>query len=480
MKLYLPIYKCLLYLLLMVLSNNTILAQKKGEILLEAEVSPEYIGGEAAMNRFLAYNFEYPEYCNKNNIGGRAVIKFRVASSGYVDTAFILESPHPLISEEYIRVVKSMPRWIPGRQAGKPVAVYFTLPLVCTLERSLDDEPQYSLASMPKPIKIAPEISEVERKRNAIKQFVAQTNDEFYNYEIFGNTLNTMFADQDKIRTLSSDEFLSTHKIFFTNKKAQIDSIKNTLNNSNSCVNDSTINESLNKFELYIARELKCIDRFQRLGSFLRSSMQFHPTYNNWYMNDAYTQKYDSDYLNKKVNFIIFFDLPSLNFTSGNLNKVGFNHFDNLSIGLGYCYKKFTFKVYGGFVAGTNPNYQVKHNDSIVNANYSSSSIFGFETNYKYHNHKKWSYFFNGAIGSAKLNQYGIGELKKENKVLVSNTSPIFKLGHTISYRLNPMLYFTFNTNVSYVNHQSNIGTDLSGLLYQVGVGFGIWGNKNW
>ncbi len=460
--------------------NNILLAQKKGEILLEAEVNPEYIGGEAAMNRFLAYNFVYPEYCNKNNIGGKAVIKFRVASSGYVDTAFILESPHPLISEEYIRVVKSMPRWIPGRQAGKAVAVYFTLPLVCTPERILDDEPQYILANTHKPIKIAPEISESERKRNSIKQFVAQTNNEFYNYEIFGNTQNNMFADQDKITILNSDEFLSTHKIYFTNKKTQIDSIKNILNDSNSCLNDSAINESFNKFELFIARELKCIDRFQRLGGFWRSSMQFHPTYNNWYMNDAYTQKYDAGYLNKKVNFIIFFDLPSFNFTSGNLSKVGFNHFDNLSIGLGYCYKKFTFKVYGGFLAGTNPSYKVVYNDSIFNANYSSSGVFGFETSYKYHNHKSWSCFINGGIGSSKLNQFGIGELKKENQVLVSNTSPIFKLGHTISYRLNPMLYFTFNTNVSYVNHQSNIGTDLSGFLYQAGFGFGIWGNKNW
>ncbi|MFY7733673.1 MAG: hypothetical protein ACOVSR_09340 [Bacteroidia bacterium] len=62
--------------------------------------------------------------------------------------------------------------------------------------------------------------------------------------------------------------------------------------------------------------------------------------------------------------------------------------------------------------------------------------------------------------------------------VCISITSD--KLGHTISYRLNPMLYFTFSINVSYVNHQSNIGTDLSGFLYQAGFGFGIWGNKNW
>ncbi|MFA9213583.1 MAG: energy transducer TonB [Candidatus Methylacidiphilales bacterium] len=456
------------------------MAQKKDEILIEAEVSPEYIGGEAAMSRFISYNFDYPEFCNKNNIGGKAVIKFSVASSGYVDSAFILESPHPLISEEYIRVVKSMPRWIPGRQAGRPVAVYYTLPMVCTPEKSFDDEPQYTLANTPKPIKIAPEISESERKLNSIKQFVAQTNDEFYNYEIFGNTHNNMFADQDKIRTLSSNEFLSSHKIYFTNKKRQIDSIKNIMNNSNSCLNDSAINESLNKFELYIARELRCIERFQNLGGFWRSSVQFHPIYNNWYMNDAYTKKYDSDYLNKKVNFILFFDLPSLNFTSGNLTKVGFNHFNNLSIGLGFCYKKFTFKVYGGFTAGTNPSYQVTYNDSIVNANQSSSGVIGFETNFKYHHNKKWSCFINGGMGYSKLNQYWLEELKEKNKTVVSNTSPVFKLGHTISYRLNPLFYFTFNTNVSYLNHQSNVGTDLSGLLYQVGFGFGIWGNKNW
>lgn len=334
MKFYLAIHKCLLCLILLVLCNNTLFAQE-GEILIEAEVIPEYIGGEAAMNRFISYNFDYPEYCYKNNIGGRAVIKFRVASSGYVDSAYILESPHPLISEEYIRVVKSMPRWVPGRQAGRPVAVYFTLPMVCAPERSFDDEPKYTLSNLPKPIKIAPEISESERKMNLIKQFVSFTNYEFFHYETFGNSQYKIFANQEKIRTLSSNEFLSTHKTYFTNKKTQIDSIKNILNDSSSCLNDSAINESLNKFELFIARELKCIERFQRLGGFWRLSVQFHPIYNNWYMNDAYTQKYDSDYLNKKVNFILSFDLPSLNFTFGNLTKVGFNHFDNLSIGLG-------------------------------------------------------------------------------------------------------------------------------------------------
>jgi hypothetical protein len=70
--------------MLLVLFDNTIFAQE-GEILLEAEVNPDYIGGEAAMSRFLKNNFVYPEFCNKNNIGGRAVIKFRVASSGYTN-----------------------------------------------------------------------------------------------------------------------------------------------------------------------------------------------------------------------------------------------------------------------------------------------------------------------------------------------------------------------------------------------------------
>ncbi|MES2655134.1 MAG: energy transducer TonB [Bacteroidota bacterium] len=473
--------QCRLFILLLfsVLFYNNLLAQKD-KIFLEAEVSPEYVGGESALNKFIESNVVYPDYCYKNNIGGRAVVRFRVAGSGYVDTAYMIRSPHDLISKECIRLMKSMPRWLPGWQAGRPVAVYFTLPIVFTPGGNSEMENKYNGNKNITPRAIDIKQAADEKKRTTIKEFITQTREEFYRYEDLASTKNNLFADYNKLKILCSDSFLSTQQNYFATKKTAIDSIKNILSDSSNCINDSAINQSFNQLDLYIARELKCIDRFQQFSKLWRSNFQFHPIYNNWYMNDAYTQKYDSHYLTDTINITIFFDLPSFNFTSGKLNKVGYNHFQNLSIGIGYSYKKFTFKATAGFIQGSNPNYPIKYNDSLFKANITVAVILGVQSDYKYFNHKKWSYFINGGIGYIKLNQYAKDSEKNYSKVDAYNSIPVFKLGHSISYRLNPIFFFTFNTNISYLNHQSNAGIDLSGMLYQVGLGIGFLGNKNW
>ncbi|MFZ4796064.1 MAG: energy transducer TonB [Bacteroidia bacterium] len=467
------------YLLLFSLFFYTNLIAQKAEILIEAEINPEYPGGEFAMNKYLEENLVYPVFCDKNNIGGRAVVKFRVASSGYVDTAYMIQSPHELISEECIRLMKAMPRWSPGRQAGKVVPVYFSIPFVFTPGNNSEFPNKYEEYYRLKINAIDSMILNEKQTKASVLKFILLTTEEFYHYENIALTQPSLFPNKN-LNILSNTQFLSTYKKYFTYKNIQIDSIKNILNDSNFCINDSETIQTLNKFKLFINREMKCINRLENIAPFWRSSLSFHPIYNNWYMNDSFTQKYDSYYLNKTVNFLLFIDMPSYNITSGNLKNVGYDHSINFNLGIGFCYKKLTFKLAAGVIGGNNANYHVKFKDNLVKANISSATLYSLQIDYRYFYNKKWSYFVNGAIGKTHLNQYTETLEKNVSKVEVSNEIPYFKLGHTISYRLNPIIFFTLNTNISYLNHQSNAGNDLSGMLYQIGVGVGYWGNKKW
>lgn len=197
-------------------------------------------------------------------------------------------------------------------------------------------------------------------------------------------------------------------------------------------------------------------------------------------MNDSFTQKYDANYLNKTVNFLLFIDLPSYNLTSGNLKNVGYDNSINFNIGIGFCYKKLTFKLAAGIINGNDANYKIKYKDNFIKANISASTLYCLQIDYRYFYNKKCSYFVNGTTGKTHLNQYTETPKKNNSKVEVYNEIPFLKLGHTISYRLNPINFFTLNTNIFYLNHQSNAGTDLSGFLYQIGFGVGFFGNKKW
>lgn len=86
------------------------------------------------MNRYLQENLKYPNKARKKNIQGRVVIKFIVDEDGSIKGVQAIKHVSPEIDAEAMRVVANMPKWQPGIQDDKPVAVYFTLPLVFKLE----------------------------------------------------------------------------------------------------------------------------------------------------------------------------------------------------------------------------------------------------------------------------------------------------------------------------------------------------------
>lgn len=104
------------------------------EIFLVVEQKPQFPGGEAKLYEYLAKNIEYPQIANESGIQGRVYITFVVEKDGSITDVRVLRGIGGGCDEEAIRVVKSMPKWEPGRQRNKPVRVQYNLPIKFTLQ----------------------------------------------------------------------------------------------------------------------------------------------------------------------------------------------------------------------------------------------------------------------------------------------------------------------------------------------------------
>jgi TonB family protein len=114
---------------------GTCYAQNGDEItFFEFEKMPEFPGGNDQLLLYISKNFKYPSEARKKDISGRMLISFVVNEDGTVTDVIPLKKVHPLLDDEAMRVVTSMPKWIPGTQDGVPVKVRYTLPIVATLE----------------------------------------------------------------------------------------------------------------------------------------------------------------------------------------------------------------------------------------------------------------------------------------------------------------------------------------------------------
>jgi protein TonB len=102
---------------------------KEPEIFVVVEQMPEFPGGEKALYEFLAKNIKYPAVAKENGIEGKVYIKFVVNEDGSVSQAQIVRGIGGGCDEEALKVVKQMPKWKPGKQRGKTVKVWYTLPV---------------------------------------------------------------------------------------------------------------------------------------------------------------------------------------------------------------------------------------------------------------------------------------------------------------------------------------------------------------
>ena len=97
------------------------------------EQMPQFPGGQAAMMKFIADSLRYPSVACENRIEGRVVVQFVVDCEGNILNPLVVWSVDPLLDKEAIRVVKLMPKWIPGKQNGKPVNVIGLVPVIFKL-----------------------------------------------------------------------------------------------------------------------------------------------------------------------------------------------------------------------------------------------------------------------------------------------------------------------------------------------------------
>ena len=93
------------------------------------EQQPEFPGGSSAMAKWLGDNIKYPAEAAKKGIEGRVIVQFVVGSDGTVGNVNIMRGVDPLLDKEAVRVINAMPKWTPGKQDGKPVAVKYTIPV---------------------------------------------------------------------------------------------------------------------------------------------------------------------------------------------------------------------------------------------------------------------------------------------------------------------------------------------------------------
>ena len=109
--------------------ENVVKRNGRDDVLKVAEGAPAYNGGEAAMRKFLQKNIKYPSKAKEDGVQGTVFVRFVVEKDGLVDDVAVAKGVHPMLDAEAKRVVSVMPKWTPGKQNGKLVAVQYTLPV---------------------------------------------------------------------------------------------------------------------------------------------------------------------------------------------------------------------------------------------------------------------------------------------------------------------------------------------------------------
>lgn len=107
----------------------------KEEVFTAVEQMPQFPGGDAELLKYIATHIKYPTMAAENNIQGRVVVKFVVKKDGQVGDVVVLRGRDPDLDKEAQRVVKTLPKFIPGKMNGQAVAVWYTLPINFKLQQ---------------------------------------------------------------------------------------------------------------------------------------------------------------------------------------------------------------------------------------------------------------------------------------------------------------------------------------------------------
>ena len=103
------------------------------EFFMVVENMPEFPGGDLGLMKYIQKNVKYPPIAKEYTITGKVYVQFIVDKSGTVTNVKVVRGVDKNLDAEAVRVVKSLPKYKPGKQRGKPVRVMFTIPINFTL-----------------------------------------------------------------------------------------------------------------------------------------------------------------------------------------------------------------------------------------------------------------------------------------------------------------------------------------------------------
>ena len=103
------------------------------EVFRAVEQMPAFPGGDAALMKYINEHLQYPPSAMESNIQGRVIVQFVVTKTGKIRDVKVVRSVDSALDAEAVRVVKTLPDFIPGRSNGKPVNVWYTLPVTFML-----------------------------------------------------------------------------------------------------------------------------------------------------------------------------------------------------------------------------------------------------------------------------------------------------------------------------------------------------------
>jgi len=98
------------------------------------EQMPQFPGGETALMSSISQNLTYPKIAQENGIQGKVILRFKVEADGSISNISVVRSLDPACDKEAIRLIKLLPKFIPAKQNGVNVAVWYTLPIAFKLE----------------------------------------------------------------------------------------------------------------------------------------------------------------------------------------------------------------------------------------------------------------------------------------------------------------------------------------------------------
>ena len=98
------------------------------------EQMPEFPGGEAALRKYLSNSVKYPRIATENGVQGKVYVNFVVDKSGSISNVKVVRGVDSALDNEAVRVIKAMPKWIPGKQNGETVRVSYTVPINFVLQ----------------------------------------------------------------------------------------------------------------------------------------------------------------------------------------------------------------------------------------------------------------------------------------------------------------------------------------------------------